>query len=184
MEEESAPSNKQISKFVIIAIIIVVASVMGIILLGGGRDDSNIKTMADLKSAVADKKALNCTINIDDDTMVIQANEGFSRIKLITDATGISDGKLNVLMVKDDATYIWDDTKTLAIQTIDNSMIDEFVDAITSVDPEEGDEEESDAYSFKCQAATKANLSIPTDIDFMPDTPTDEEDDYDWDTEL
>ena len=113
----------------IVGVVAVVAAVVLVIALVNKGD--SIKTIAQFKEAITEKRALNCTITSpDSEDVIMQTTEGFKKVKLITSDPDISDSRQFVLMIEGDATYMWDEDKTMAFKMDDTSMLDGFIDEI------------------------------------------------------
>jgi hypothetical protein len=161
---ESQGSSKKLIGIVAVVVAVVAISIVGIILLS--KDSGGIKTIADLKSAIADKKAINCSINKDGESFTIQATDGFERVKITVIDSDIAAGKAHILMVKNDAVYIWaEQNKNITFKTNDTSMLDEFINEIDTAD--EADADDEDGLTFRCQSTSKSDLEVPKNIDFI-----------------
>ncbi|MCL1839394.1 hypothetical protein FWF89_00085 [Candidatus Saccharibacteria bacterium] len=161
-----AEGKKKSNKIVwLTAGIVAVVAVAVLIIVLVSRGDS-IKTIAQFKEAVAEKRALNCTISSPDSTdTVMQATEGFKKIKLTTEEPELSTGKIIVLIIDGEGTYFWDEPNTMAFRMDDRSMLDDFLNEIDAASEE--DDEEDEGFSFKCESPNKANFEVPSDIDFI-----------------
>jgi len=161
---EKKKSNSLI--WAVVGVVVVVAAVVLCVVLFNNKG-SSIKTLADFKTALVDKKAMNCTVTQPEGgDMVMQTTDGFKKVKLVMDGEveGM-EGKTYVLMIEGGSTYMWDEGKTMAFKTSDKSILDNFVSEIEEVEDE--DEEDDAGYSFKCESADKADFAIPDDVDFL-----------------
>ncbi len=156
-------NNKKATKKIvgiIIGLALVVAVVLVCIFVFGG---SKIKNMEDLRQAIVDRKALNCSATTDSgQSVTIQGNKGFEKLKMINGEN--ASNKVYFLILKDDGIYYWDDSGSTAFKmAYSDSMVNELVDDATAVDDTE---EDGGGYELKCESAGKADFSVPAGVDF------------------
>ena len=181
MEGEEKSKNKGAG--VVVGLIAVVVVVVLAIVLIGGRGSDTIKTTADFRDAITNKKAFNCTISSPDgEDILMQTSDGFGKIKVVITESADSDSKQHMLMLEGEGFYFWSnglEEGDMAFKTSDTSTMDEFVREINTATEE--DDEEDGGYSFKCEAASKADFKVPSDVDFMDfDNIFSGDDDEDW----
>lgn len=148
----------------VVGITILVLCLTGV--LGGG---SYPKDIASFQKAIEAKSAVNCEITTTEEagTMTIQANEGWTKLRMFGEIEG---SEMNILAIKDDATYTI--MGGMAVKTaFDNSMIDEFTSSVS----EEATSEDEAATTIKCSSPSKSDFSIP-DKDWMDMTGFDDTD--------
>jgi hypothetical protein len=97
------PTQRKPKTGLIIGIVIAVVAIIGIvvilvILLGG----NNIKTIDQLKEALRNQEAVNCSMTYDGGIYVIQTTEGWSKIRMYDNTNGIEG---ETIVVKGDAVY-------------------------------------------------------------------------------
>jgi hypothetical protein len=130
----------------------VAAALVVVFLLSRGHIPGNID---ELKIAISNEEAINCSITKDDVSMVIQTNNGWSKLYAKT-----ADGK--ILAVKGDGLYIWTDTDGGYKVLYDSATIDELTSDIST-----DDEEDDSGYTLKCSTPIETNFAVPKNVDFV-----------------
>jgi hypothetical protein len=161
----------------VVAIVVVIC----VFALGGG-----IKTIADFKDAIVNKRAINCVITQKDisEEVTMQTTADFAKIRL---AVKSEDGTVqNMLAIRDDAVYVWDSTGEMALKTGDFTSIDDMVASLKDEVSADAEDPEDENFSFKCDSPSKADFSVPSDVDFVDLAElmkqySSNSEDYDWD---
>lgn len=189
MAEEAKKAKKSNGKLIaiIVSAVVVVAAGVTLLLLWLLVWNGGIKTMEQLRTALKEKKAVNCVITSPEKTEVtLQTNDGFTKVKMFGEFQE-GQGKMNVLMT-DGMAYMWADGGALAFKTKSTQMLDSMIESIQNED--EGDTADTKGYKVKCEAASKADFKVPSDVNFMDaDAWSDmggngyDGGDYDWDWE-
>lgn len=158
MAENKGSNGKIIG--IVVGVLAVVAVVVTCVLLFGKGD--SIKTVADFKQAITDRKALNCSVTAPDGTTVmIQTDEGFKRIKVAAEEDGV---KMFTLMHEDGTVWLWTEDGSMAYKMVNEDMKSDLISEIT---PDVDDETEDDGYSFECKSPDASGLEAPADVDFL-----------------
>ena len=154
--------NKAIWFVIGIVIIALIATLVVVFM----KKEGTIKTTAQLRTAIQEKRAINCTISQPEGSdVVMQTNDGFGKVKLTVEESELAEGLQFVLMIDGDATYMWDEAGTIAYKMDDTSMLDSFVDQVVEA-TEEDDGEEEVGFTFKCESVSEADLEVPEDVHF------------------
>lgn len=159
-KEKGDGSQKALIGITVGIVVVVAIAIVCALLMRG----SSIGTIEDFKVALTEKQALNCTITDAEGTpTVMQATEGFDKVKLVTEEEG---AETNVLMIEGDATYIWrGGDESLAYKMHAGSFLDDFIAEIDSIADEDAADDEG--YTLKCESTKKSNFDVPADIDFV-----------------
>lgn len=179
-EKKTAKKSNNGLIAIIIAAVVVVAGATLLLLWLFVWNSSGPANMEELRIALKDKKAVNCVVSVPETgDVVIQTNDGFTKVKMSGEFQE-GQGKMNML-VTDGITYIWTEGGLLAFKTKSTQVIDGMMEGIKS--------EDADAIAktkdnkVKCEAASKADFSVPSynfiDTDSM-NMGQDDEDDFDW----
>lgn len=121
-----------------------------------------VGNMDEFRSAIKEKKAVNCVVTHDEDgDFLIQANDGFGKIKMIIYDSG-GEGLTENMLTIDDVMYYWDSDGN-AMKMMDSSTLNELVEALR-----EGadDEYAHDDYRLSCDLPSKSDFAVPS-LDFV-----------------
>jgi len=141
------------------AVIIAAAVVLCVLLLGKGNVPT---TMEQLKTAFKEKKALNCVFSVPDSgKATIQTDDGWNKLKFSGDMEDVSK---STILITGKTAYMWmGDGSGMAIKTTKNK--DDYMEIFKV--PEDKDDEEAKDVSFKCDSPSKADFSVPKNINFI-----------------
>lgn len=109
------------------------------------------------KAALENKKATNCTVSKDDDSMTVQANDGWSKFR-------VQYGSTNLIALEDENTvYMWTGTSS-GYQMDYTSSIKSQIESLSST--ASGIDGTGPGETIKCEANSKADFTPPSDIKF------------------
>ena len=158
----------------------VVAVAVGVFFLVKG----NNMSMSELRQAMIDKKAVNCTVTKKDsekEKITFQATEGFGEVRFAVLTEEAGDETQYILKTKDGTYYMWNESGSNAYKMSGSEQMDSLIDEITSEDDDDEDDPDED-YEVKCESIGKADFSVPKDINFQSfDSMMNIYDDIDWD---
>jgi hypothetical protein len=151
------PPSKNMSDLILGVVVgaagAVAAAIVVVFLLSRGNIPQNID---ELETAMSNEEAINCSIAKDDIDVVVQTNNGWSKLYAET-----ADGK--ILAIKGDGLYMWTDDEGGFKVAYDSSMIDDLTSDISTGDGEA----DSDGYTLKCSAPIETNFVAPKDVEFV-----------------
>lgn len=117
--------------------------------------------MASLEKALKDKKAVNCTLTYDGDSMDYVVNADQTKAYMGSD-------KSKVLSIKGDGTYIWSDGSSkgtkLKYQEISEDDLKKLQNGSDSSDYKDGDQYKNT--KVECKAFSDEKLSKPSGVEF------------------
>lgn len=116
-----------------------------------------IGSVEEFKEAIENRRAINCWVTMDsgipedDIRMLIQTNDGWSRIRTQQPAF---DNELNVITIKDDFQYLWVEG---------NSSGNKYRGVLSMIEFTNFDS----VRNVECQPNGRANFSVPRQVEFI-----------------
>ena len=156
MGENKKDSNKKTGIIigVVVAAIVIIGGVILTLFLTGVIGGKHPKNIAELQDAIRDQKAINCEITHSEEEgkMTLQANEGWSKIRMFGEAEGL---KTDIWFIEGDATYM--SMMGMSLKTAyDRSQVDEFIDGMG-----DGSEEDDGKTNVSCSNPKDSDFAIP-----------------------
>lgn len=133
-----------------VALLAIVAVVLFVFILPG----DTIRNIDQLKDALNNRKAINCTLTNNSQTVVIQTDDGWNNLRLKM-------GRANVLATRGEYIYTWYESNNYGNRiTYNTSIFDSLSNSIPS-----GAELE-DGATLDCKPSSQADFSMPSGIEF------------------
>ncbi|MCL2280787.1 hypothetical protein FWC31_02790 [Candidatus Saccharibacteria bacterium] len=151
---EKVKSKKGLIIGIIAAAVVVIAAVVCLIIFLV-KDTSVPKNLEDLRTAMVNKDAINCTVtDPDQGEVTIQANKNWTSVRMTMKG-------VNMLFIDGDALYYWGENSAYKM-TYDSSLLNGFTSGIKDAEITKEDEE----VVFTCSKPDGADLKVPTGIEF------------------
>lgn len=118
---------------------------------------SKINSISELKSAIENKKAVNCTVSKDNESVFLAANDGWTKIRMKMASMG---QEVNSLVIEGDATYAWTDDGKIAYKMPYNSSM------IGDLNFNDYDGEDEEGVKLDCKPNNQADFNVPSGVNF------------------